>query len=263
MDVYERAGDDRVLELGEATSFAMSRGGHSVWGYDPVVLERTTRFMGWAQGLDPDALDNVGGERPGSRSPAMALLRTRYAFDIFDPEHAVLEYDDVLPHFLLVGDAVVRRWPEEVFETLSRDDFDPRAQVVLEQPPEPAPSGDVSGGSIRLVASRPDRIDLDVDLESNAILLITDAWAGGWRARAREDDRAYTLLVANGMLQAVPLEAGRHRLRIEYAPAAIRWGWAASGLGSVLALASFALAISNRPVDPIETKPAPADEDLA
>jgi uncharacterized membrane protein YfhO len=53
--------------------------------------------------------------------------------------------------------------------------------------------------------------------------------------------QAYRVQPANLVLRAIALGAGRHRLRLEYAPAAYRVGQAASLLGVVVALAGGAL----------------------
>jgi hypothetical protein len=52
------------------------------------------------------------------------------------------------------------------------------------------------------------------------VLVVTDVHADGWRARALpgSDQTEYALLRGNFVLRAVPLGAGHHRLRIEYAP---------------------------------------------
>jgi uncharacterized membrane protein YfhO len=51
-------------------------------------------------------------------------------------------------------------------------------------------------------------------------LVITDAWADGWRAvpLAGSSQSSYRLMPADYALRAVALGRGHHRLRIEYAP---------------------------------------------
>src|SRR5207244_4652017 len=61
-----------------------------------------------------------------------------------------------------------------------------------------------------------------------ALLLVTDAWARGWRAAPLEgsSQKSYELMPANYALRAVALDRGKHRLRLEYAPRGFRL-WAA------------------------------------
>ena len=64
--------------------------------------------------------------------------------------------------------------------------------------------------------------------------LVTDGWADGWVARAREGSvqPEYEVLPADYVVRAVPLAAGSHRLRLEYrAP-----GWRAGAWISMVAL---------------------------
>ena len=65
------------------------------------------------------------------------------------------------------------------------------------------------------------------------------ACSPAWRARSLEGAADYEVLPANHALMAVALDAGRHRLRLEYAPAAFRTGAAVSAL----AWAAWLLAI--------------------
>jgi uncharacterized membrane protein YfhO len=67
---------------------------------------------------------------------------------------------------------------------------------------------------------------VEADLPRPAILLITDAFSNGWRAKPLEGSaqRAYQVLPANYVLQAVPLSAGHHRIQLEYLPSAYQKG---------------------------------------
>lgn len=102
-----------------------------------------------------------------------------------------------------------------------------------------------------------DHVDLEVELERPAILLVTDSYSDGWRARplAGSSRGRYELVPANGTLRAIALDAGRHRLRIEYAPWASRAGHVVSTLSGVawLGAAGFALACL-RPVRSAEPR---------
>src|SRR6185312_2814420 len=81
-------------------------------------------------------------------------------------------------------------------------------------------------GSARIVAETPDSLTIEADAASPALLLITDPYSRDWRAvaLAGSAQARYDLLPADYILRAVPLAAGRHRLRIEYAPPSFRIG---------------------------------------
>ena len=67
---------------------------------------------------------------------------------------------------------------------------------------------------------------MEANLPHPAILLITDAYSNGWRARPLEGSaqRAYTVVPATYVLQAIPLSQGHHRIQIEYRPVGFRVG---------------------------------------
>ena len=75
-------------------------------------------------------------------------------------------------------------------------------------------------------------MEIEAELERPSVLLVTDAWTPAWRAVPLEaaDKRSYQVMPANYALRAIPLDAGRHRLRLEYAPAAFRIGLIISAL---------------------------------
>jgi len=55
---------------------------------------------------------------------------------------------------------------------------------------------------------------------------MTDAYSEGWRARPLDGSvqQEYAVVPADGALRAIALEAGAHRLRIEYAPPIVTAG---------------------------------------
>jgi hypothetical protein len=77
-----------------------------------------------------------------------------------------------------------------------------------------------------------DYLEIEADVAAPSVLLVTDAWTPAWRVRALPGSSAsdYDLLPANYALRAVPLGAGKHRLRMEYAPAGFGIGLFVSAL---------------------------------
>ena len=83
-----------------------------------------------------------------------------------------------------------------------------------------------SAGAARIVAGSTDALEIEADVEQACILLITDAFTPSWRAVALPGSvqTNYKLLPANYILRAVPLLAGHHHLRVEYARDALAIG---------------------------------------
>jgi len=228
-----RPGDYRILNPFEPNS-ALTTGARDIWGYDPGVPLRYARFVAFTQGEDPGwATQYVKIHR---YHPWFRLLRCRYVFSQTAQGPRIQEFPDVLPRLLLVQDWKPAKGMHEAFAIMSERGFDPRATVVLEEKPEPVPAPSGGGGSVEILDSSTDHLTVFARLTGASILLLTDAYSRGWRARSLVGSvqETYRLLPADYALMAVPLSAGTHRLRIEYAPASFDIG-AGISLAALLA----------------------------
>jgi len=120
--------------------------------------------------------------------------------------------------------------------------FDPRRTVLLESAPEPAPVESDASGSATVSDLSTDAIEIRADVREPALLLITDGYSSGWKVRPLPDSVAqrYTIMPADYVVQAIPLAAGTHHLRLEYRPTAFvvgKWITIVSLLGYGVALA--------------------------
>ncbi|MGA3182888.1 MAG: hypothetical protein ABSF38_21415, partial [Verrucomicrobiota bacterium] len=115
----------------------------------------------------------------------------------------------------------------EILSTLTNANFDMRDTVILESRPDPAPQPATEKGAVHLLASSTDSLEIEADVAAPCLLLITDAYSGGWRALARPGSAQarYQILPANYCLRAISLQAGRHLLRVEYSPLGFRFPW--------------------------------------
>ncbi|MET0552936.1 MAG: YfhO family protein [Vicinamibacteria bacterium] len=97
-------------------------------------------------------------------------------------------------------------------------------------------------GTARIVDERPDRVRIDAQLETPALVVLTDGDAPGWRARV--DGRPAEVRRVNGTFLGVEAPAGHHQIELAYRPASVSWG-----LGvSLAALATLAaLLVRSRP----------------
>jgi hypothetical protein len=77
-----------------------------------------------------------------------------------------------------------------------------------------------------------DFMEIEADVATPSVLLVTDAWTPAWRATplAGSSSPSYRVVPANYALRAVALGPGRHRLRLEYAPLSFQVGAALSAL---------------------------------
>jgi hypothetical protein len=219
----QRPGDYRIFYEREP-NIAMWLGKQDVWGYAPLTLKRYAEFMAFTQGQYPDgATQYINFSR---FHPLHAMLRWRYAFVAGKDEDRVLTAKTALPRLELVQEYRLISGRDEILHAMASPSFDPEQQVILETEPSPVPAPFAEKGTVTLVASSAGRLTIVADLPHPAILLITDAYSNGWRARPLKgsEQRVYKVLPANYVLQAIPLSQGHHRIRLEYLPEGVQAG---------------------------------------
>jgi hypothetical protein len=199
---------------------ATELGYEHAWGYDPAAPSRWATLVGRLVGANPREGDFVVRARPPS--PVWSMLRV-------DGQGAA-----PLPRVLLIDEARVVANAAASLEAVLDPAFDPRLCVVLESEPSPLPlKGAV--GSARVTWLGIDALAIFAEVDRPVVLVVTDAYSAGWRARG------YSVLPANHALRAIPLTAGKHHLLLEYAPLSAPIGMAVSalawlGLGAAVAV---------------------------
>ncbi len=227
--VFDESGLNRPLDEGVA----------SVWGYDPVILRRYAEFMAWAQPEIQTPLDLTAGLGE-SFHPRFDLLRCR----VERRGSRLLPRAEPLPQLLLLRDYRVTETGDATLEALFAPNFEPARTVLLEREPEPAPRAGGGRDRVELLDASTDHLSIAAELASPAILLITDAYSTGWRAVSLAPPAPqahYEVLPADHALRAIPLAAGSHRLRVEYAPPGFLVGRWLSAASSTLFLGAVGL----------------------
>jgi hypothetical protein len=234
-------GDYRVLNLAYPNG-AMSMGAFDGWGYDPGVTRRYAEFMQWSEGGDPAMATQQ--LTFGRFHHLLSMLRVKY---VVIPDNGAMR---ILPAAVaplhrveLVGSYQVQSGRAAILRALGEPSFDPLKQVVLEREPRPAPVAAPSQGRATVVRDGTDFMEIDADVAAPSLLLVTDAWTPAWRATPLmgSSSASYEVLPANYALRAVALSPGKHRLRLEYAPASFRVGAAVSVLAWIAWLAAALL----------------------
>ena len=224
-------GDGRLLDLDD-TNNGMTRGEDDLWGYDPGVNRRYAELFAVTQGMSPEEATQDLHFR---RDPDLyaTLLRCRYIFWLPQdgdaaPVH-VFEQALVAPHVMLVPQVQVITRGDDVLRAMSVP-FDPRATVILEGAPVPPPADHPAPGNATVMAETTDSLTIEADLPDAAVLVVTDAYSDGWKARSLlhpgegSGQTGYHVMPADYCVRAVPLAAGHHLLRLEYRPAAFLIG---------------------------------------
>jgi hypothetical protein len=206
----------------------------TLWGDDPGVPLRYGQFLTWTQGGDPNLASQYLEFR--RYDPLYAMLRAQY-FLLAKERSSVpgrpaveaggwrlYELAGALPRALLIEDFSVIPDRDAAFAAMRDPEFDPHTKVILERAPTAKMEinpGHEAPGRVSVAAISTDELLVEAELARPAILLLTDAYHSGWRAEPADESAqgSYEIIPANYVLQAIPLQAGKHRIRLEYLPA--------------------------------------------
>jgi hypothetical protein len=186
-----------------------------ITGNTPLRLERFQQFE-----------DGVGSWR------RWQLLNVEYVFSRQDIEgpglERVYEEDEVkvysltdpLPRAWVVHNAVVADGAEAL-DLLNADEFDPRSTAVLPLDGADAvlPGGEGPGVAARVLESAPGKLTLSVSPQRDGLLVISQPFYPGWRARV--DGEPVSISRVDYLLQGIPVGAGEHRVELDYHQSAL------------------------------------------
>ena len=121
-------------------------------------------------------------------------------------------------------------------EAVTAGGFDPRAEVVLQQDPGlgASPDSGVATGA-DVVDSGRQSLSIAVEAPAAGLVLVRIPWDPHWTATV--DGAQATVMKADAFLMAVPVERGRHDVRLAYVDGSVGWGL----LGTAVALAALAV----------------------
>jgi hypothetical protein len=195
----------------------MPFGLRSVFGYDPLVLQRYEEFI---------------TSVPDPRARTYDLLNARYlvtsaAQDFADePESPQLMLEEsgvwvyerprALPRAWIVPQVAVMD-DMAALARIHEPDFDPRAVALVDSPM--ACEGE--GGEVEIVRYEGNRVEAQVQ-GGGGLLLFSEAHYPGWRAEV--DGRPAPLVRADYVLRAVCVPLGEHRVALVYDPPLLKTG---------------------------------------
>jgi hypothetical protein len=169
--------------------------------------------------------DPVAGLQPSYDGPDARIYRNPYA----------------VPRAFLVDRQVVARDGDAALALLTSEGFPTRTVAVTEERlPELATGADgaASAGSARLVEDERERVVVETDAGRPALLVLTDTWFPGWKAKVDGED--VPIHRVDYVLRGVSVPAGEHRVEFSYEPASVRAGFAVSA-AALLTIVAAAL----------------------
>jgi hypothetical protein len=210
------------------------------------------QFM--AEGLDSPILDMLNVRyivipneiAPGRPRPDLMAITATHPEVFRNETIRVLENPNALPRAWIVHDVMEATID---FSLLMIDSglADPGelafvepgdAEIPLAEPADP------SAEQVAVAYDGADQVLLDVTLQADGLLLVSETYDSGWNAYV--DGEPVELRQANGVLQAVPVPAGAHEVKLVYEPASLRQGIVLSAGVAGLMLAMLAAYVWTR-----------------
>ncbi len=143
-----------------------------------------------------------------------------------------------LPRAWLVGEYEVIEEDKAIIERLKSPAFDPRAKAILEEAPPGFVSQGHPQGRVKVDSYRPNVVELSVETDRPALLVMSDNWYPAWRAEI--DGAPAPVHRANYTFRAVPVPAGSHRVVFRYQSRVFEAGRAVSLATALLAVLGIA-----------------------
>lgn len=164
----------------------------------------------------------------GRKNVELDFSKWQLAFE-GDPVFNVYRNTNVMPRAFVVHNAVVQPDIGMHIDVMRRLGSALRDTVVLERG-EPLDLGDsLTDRSTASVASyRNNEIVVDVNAAAPGYLVMSDMYHSGWRATV--DGREAPVLRADYTFRAVPVEPGKHTIRLYFSPASWEVGRAITGI---------------------------------
>jgi len=174
-----------------------------------------------------------------------ALPPGRFELLVEADETRLYRNRDCLPRAWWVPRAEVMTNRVEMLQRMTREEFDPRAVVLLEEPPAEPSSDAGSAGTAKVIVTHytPLRVTVRVQSDADGWLVLADTWDNGWSARV--DGKTAKLYRANWVLRSVWVPRGTHEVEFEFSPWTVRVGGLIS-LGAVVVTVLSGLATAAR-----------------
>ncbi|MBW7864669.1 MAG: YfhO family protein [Candidatus Hydrogenedentes bacterium] len=162
---------------------------------------------------------------------------------------AVLVNDAALPRARLVGSWRVVPDSGTALAVMAEDGFEPERECVIGyqfgknsllmgQAGQEGAGGEVGEGTVQISRSLPERVELTCAAARQAVLVLSDTHAPGWKATVNGEDTP--VLRVNGRFRGVPVPPGESRVVFVYRPLPVYAGMAVSlATLAVLALAGL------------------------
>lgn len=230
---------------------------HQVDGVDPIQLARYVAFMRLAGGYEgqsyavtippfPEGADiSTAYRETRPNATLLGLLNCRFVVAEFPIEARgltlrrrlgttyIYENELTLPRAFVIHSVHPARNKEEALAALGGLNLATEAVVEGGK----ALGGEPGAGQVQITSYTPNQITVEVESKSPGLLVLSEIWYPGWRAR--DNGREVSIYPTDYVLRGIYLETGRHTVQLHYDPISLKVGGAISvlawlGLGVIL-----------------------------
>ncbi len=233
---------------------------HDIQGYNPIRLARYDEYM---RALNRGRIQGYRHARVlwhGLDSPLLDLLNVRYTVLSSAGQQEPVNvrrlsqvyptvYDDGAVRVLERPQALPRAWivhranrvaPEQALKLLAGGKIDPRQLALIEQEPPPLRQPDGGArGQVSIVEYQPDQLRLRTTTSAPGLLMLSEIYYPAWKAYI--DSQPAQLMVADYILRAIPVPAGKHEVVLRYESTTLRVGMLISLVFCVAVVAAGAI----------------------
>lgn len=132
----------------------------------------------------------------------------------------------VQPWAWVVRDVQVAQDEDDLYRRLGDANFDPYRTAILWEPVEATPTD--ARDSVSVVEREPGRLTIDAELGAPGLVVVSEITYPGWRAFL--DGQPTRIYQADGVLRAVRVPAGSHRIEMRFDPLSFKLGAVISAL---------------------------------
>lgn len=126
---------------------------------------------------------------------------------------SIVRNDNALPRVYLADTFKVFPDREQIYDPVLNGTDNLEEIVYLEEQPSPLPDNDTTpGDSAWIVAYMPDTVRIQVNTDSNKLLVLTDNWFDAWKATI--DGEPVDVLRAYGTFRALAVPPGQHTIEM-------------------------------------------------
>lgn len=140
-----------------------------------------------------------------------------------------------MPTAYLVHKTILVEGDKNVLDEIGKSSFDPHSVAVIEDRNLKAMEGEHAGSAndeVRAVRSDSNTLKIDVNTESDGLLVVTDQYFPGWHAEV--DGVEVPIVYANYLFKGIPVGPGRHKVSLFFRPTYINLSFALLGANLLL-----------------------------